>query len=110
MEITGHPPPPFWGESKFQHLDQPVVGPNWYDAVAYCEWIKNLIGKAYRLPTEAEREKAARADWKAESIHGAMNCKRTMWADGMHRIFRLGRRGPTVMALQYVRGGPRMVR
>ena len=41
MEMTGHPPPRFWGESKFQHLSQPVVGPSWYDAVTYCEWLKD---------------------------------------------------------------------
>ena len=23
MEMAGHPPPRFWGESKFQHPDQP---------------------------------------------------------------------------------------
>ena len=43
MEMTGHPPPRFWGESKFQHPDQPVVAPSWYDAVTYCKWLKDLI-------------------------------------------------------------------
>lgn len=60
MEMTGHPPPQFWGEPKFQVENQPVVGPSWFDAVAYCEWLRDLTCKAYRLPSEAEREKAAR--------------------------------------------------
>ena len=60
MEMTGHPPPQFWGEPKFQGENQPVVGPTWFDAVAYCEWLQDLTCKAYRLPSEAEREKAAR--------------------------------------------------
>ena len=60
VEMTGHTPPRFWGETKFQEKNQPVVGPSWHDAVAYCEWLRDFTCKAYRLPTEAEREKAAR--------------------------------------------------
>jgi len=40
--------------------DLPVAGVSWHDAVSYCEWKTKVTGKEWRLPTEAEREKAAR--------------------------------------------------
>jgi formylglycine-generating enzyme required for sulfatase activity len=39
----------------------PVVCVNWYDAIAYVSWLSKKTGKAYRLPSEAEREYATRA-------------------------------------------------
>jgi len=38
----------------------PVIGISWYDAVAYCAWKTRITGREWRLPTEEEREKAAR--------------------------------------------------
>jgi sulfatase modifying factor 1 len=60
LAVTGHAPPRFWDDARFNAPEQPVVGVSWHDAVAYCEWLSSLTGHRYRLPTEAEREKAAR--------------------------------------------------
>ncbi len=38
----------------------PVVNITWDDAIAFCQWLTAATGKKFRLPTEAEWEKAAR--------------------------------------------------
>ena len=38
----------------------PIVLVRFDDALAYCQWLSESIGRAVRLPTEAEWEKAAR--------------------------------------------------
>ncbi len=41
-------------------VDLPVESVNWFDAMAYCRWRGERDGAVYRLPTEAEWEKAGR--------------------------------------------------
>jgi formylglycine-generating enzyme required for sulfatase activity len=41
-------------------LLNPVTGLTWYDAVAYARWLTEQTGERWRLPSEAEWEKAAR--------------------------------------------------
>ncbi len=66
-------------------VDKPEVTPvrniSWQDAQQYANWLSNKTGKAYRLPSEAEWEYAARAGsrtgywWGGEAEPGKANCK-----------------------------------
>lgn len=59
-------------EQANRHLEHPVVGVSWADAVAYCNWLSEVTGRIYRLPSEAQWEKAAR---------GSQDARRYPWGD-----------------------------
>ncbi|MFC1514062.1 formylglycine-generating enzyme family protein [candidate division KSB1 bacterium] len=74
----------------------PVVEVSWYGAKAYCDWMNEQLGlpscydeydvdlsrPGYRLPTEAEWEKAARGDSLKNASLGHQ--RRYPWGDEMH--------------------------
>jgi formylglycine-generating enzyme required for sulfatase activity/energy-coupling factor transporter ATP-binding protein EcfA2 len=94
--------PAYWDDARLNGPNQPVVGVNWYEAVAYCRWLTAQAagGDVYRLPTEAEWAYAARGeagrrypwgdDWQPERANtGALSLGRTtpvgLFPDGATR-------------------------
>lgn len=59
-------------EPSPERLNHPVTLVRYDDASAYCAWLAAVTGRAFRLPSEAEWEKAAR---------GGSESKRYPWGD-----------------------------
>ena len=74
VEEAGGPEPPWWRDPAFDAPDQPVVGVTWFEAAAYARWFTDRLGGTWRLPTEAEWERAAR---------GGLAGAPTAWGDAL---------------------------
>jgi len=72
LDEAGAAPPPWWEDPRFSDPQQPVVGVNWFEAGTFCDWLSRAEGGRFRLPTEAEWEKAAR---------GGLDGARFPWGD-----------------------------
>src|SRR5215475_5073007 len=102
LEWTGRQDPPGFSDARFNHPDQPVTSVSWFDGAAYCAWLSERAGKAYRLPTEAEWERAARGGLEAKLYTWGDEPPQTqpryaeLWGAGPERV---GRRPPNGFGL-----------
>jgi formylglycine-generating enzyme required for sulfatase activity len=95
VQATGHHQPKHWAGDRLPRgkEDHPVVNVSWHDAMAYCDWLTEVTGKSYCLPSEAEWEKGARGSdgriypwgnqWDAErcnSLEGRKSDTTPVWA------------------------------
>lgn len=68
LSATGAQAPPLWENPDFNKPEQPVVAVSWFEAVNYCDWLSGITGRRYRLPTEAEWERAGRGGVEGKSF------------------------------------------
>ena len=83
------PPKPEWYEEhenavQWQWNDTyPIVNITYFDAIAYCQWLSELTGEHYTLPTEAQWEYAAKGGSKSKNYKyaGSNDIDEVAWYD-----------------------------
>jgi formylglycine-generating enzyme required for sulfatase activity len=76
-----------WGKKR-----RPVIDVSWQDAQDYLAWLSQKVGRAYRLPSEAEWEYACRAGTTTRYSFGdAITPEKANFSDsGLGRTSRVG--------------------
>ena len=66
-----------WGRGS-----RPVINVSWEDAQAYVEWLSDVTGEQYSLPSEAQWEYAARAGTETARFWGRGLADQCLFANG----------------------------
>ncbi len=91
--------------------DAPITDVNWNDAKQYAAWLAQVTRKAYRLPSEAEWEYAARGGkqtkywWGDQFQPGMVNCKNCIDVAGAEQPIKVGSLKPNPFGLYDMGGG-----
>jgi formylglycine-generating enzyme required for sulfatase activity/class 3 adenylate cyclase len=91
--------------------DAPITNVSWSDARQYVGWLAEATRKAYRLPTEAEWEYAARGGtqtkfwWGDQFQSGMANCKNCADIPAAEQPIKVGSLKPNPFGLYDMGGG-----
>jgi formylglycine-generating enzyme required for sulfatase activity len=91
--------------------DAPVTNVSWSDAKQFVGWLAGATQKAYRLPSEAEWEYAARGDtqtkywWGDQLQPGMANCKNCTDSASAEQPVKVGSFKPNAFGLYDMGGG-----
>jgi formylglycine-generating enzyme required for sulfatase activity/class 3 adenylate cyclase len=91
--------------------DAPITNVSWSDAKRYVAWLAEATRKAYRLPSEAEWEYAARGGtqtkywWGDQFQSGMANCKNCSDAAATEQPVKVGSFKPNPFGLYDMGGG-----
>jgi formylglycine-generating enzyme required for sulfatase activity len=66
--------PPAWPGPGTETGELPVTALTWFEATAFADWLSEMTGERWRLPSEAEWERAAR---------GGLEGAATSWGDSL---------------------------
>jgi formylglycine-generating enzyme required for sulfatase activity len=60
------------GDKGWGRENRPVIKVSWGEAAAYCQWLSQKTGLQFKLPTEAQWEKAARGNGQRKYPWGSL--------------------------------------
>jgi len=98
-----------WRNPGFtQTAQDPVVCVSWNDAESYCQWLSEVEGKSYRLPTESEWEYGCRAGSRTAYCFGEDEARLSEYAwyygNSVSTTHPVGQKAPNAWGLYDMHG------
>lgn len=95
--------------SKYAKKDLcPITEVSWHGAIAYCDWLSNIVGEKFRLPSEAEWQYAARGGNKTENFlySGSNDIAEVAWyaTNSENKLHEVGKKKPNELGLYDMSG------